>query len=112
MPEFQPPGKIPFRKIVASDPEVRALQDAILDYVQRVDARFAAAYFQGIPINVPFPVREGVFGSTFSLGERFVPCNGQKIVDASSPLNGQDAPIIADALGGAEVLTWYIRVRD
>jgi hypothetical protein len=110
--EFIPPGKIPFRKVRAKHPEVKELQDAILEYVQRVDARFAASYFQGIPINVPFPFRASAFPSTFSLGERFVPCDGRRIVNGDSPLNGQNAPVLGDSLNGAEILTWYIRIRD
>jgi hypothetical protein len=108
----KPAGKIPFRRVRAKHPEVSALQDSIVDLVQEIDKRFAAAYFQGLPINMPFPFLAGRFPATFTLGEKFIPCDGRRIVSAASPLYGQFAPVIAFDLGSTEDVTWYIRILD
>lgn len=106
------PPKLSFRRVRAAHPEVRELQAEIERLIEQLDARFAASYFHGMPINVPFPFRAAAFPATFKFDERFVKCDGKRIVDGASPLNGQFAPVITDVLGGAEALTWYLRIKD
>lgn len=103
---------IGLRKIDATHPEVKELQDALAAFAAEVNARFLESYFHGIPIGVPFAFLPDFFPEGYRLGEKFAACDGRAIVNKTSPIHGKTLPTITDDLGSGETVTWYVRIRD
>lgn len=103
--KIPPPPKLPFRR-----PQSPAgLEAAVVEWLQLLEARLAAAYAQGNLIGQPFPVISGL-----DLGEKFAPCDGRVLKNKASPLHGRTLPIITSQLGslGVTTIEWYVRIVD